>query len=76
MGNSGPQHHGVNAFWWQERCSTKLHMLDQCITFGTNRSLISFSLNVKQKETIGTLIGGDETFCLLPTGFGKSTISD
>ena len=60
MGNSGPQHHGVKACSWQERCSTKLDMLDQSITFATNRSLISFSLNMKQKETIGTLIGGNE----------------
>ena len=75
-GNSGPQHHGVKACSWQERCSTKFDMLYQSITFATNGSLISFSLNVKQKETIGMLIGGNETFCLLRTGFGKSSIFD
>ena len=70
------QHHGVKACLWQERYSTKLDMLDQSITFATNRSLMSFSLNVKQKETIGTLIGGNETFYLLPSGFAKSSIFD
>ena len=76
MCNSGPQHHGMKACLLQERCSTKLDMLDQSITFATNRSLVSFSLNVKQKETIGMLIGGNKTFCLLPMGFGKSPIFD
>ena len=75
-GNRRPQHYGVKACSWQERCSTKLDMLDQSITFATNRSLILFSLNMKQKETIGTLIGGNKTFCLLPTGFEKSPIFD
>ena len=51
-------------------------MLYRSITFATNISLISFSLIMKQKETIGTLIGGNETFYLLPTGFGKSSIFD
>ena len=74
--SSGPKHHRVKACSWQERCSTKLDILDQSITFATQKSLMSSSLNVKQKETIATLIGGNETFCLLPTGFGKSPIFD
>ena len=70
MDNSGPHHHGVKACSWRGRSSTKLDMLDQGITFATKRSVLSLSLNVKQKEAIGTLIRGKETFCLLPTGFG------
>ena len=69
-------HHGVKACLWQERNFTELDMLDQSITFATNRSLILFSLNVKQKETVGMLIRGKETFCLLPMGCGKSPIFD
>ena len=30
----------------------------------------------KLKETVSMLMGGNETFCLLPTGFGKSSIFD